>query len=150
MAQLPALTERILRRTLDAYCARICPPSARYAVRLGWRLDDTRVTLHELRSFCGVPGAPHPVAIAQFRFSGSTGRWTLHVADPRGWRRYRPHASDSSFIALLREVDADPKGLFWCRVNGKSLRWCSSRGRCDDCDRRYCQVLGLGSLANAS
>jgi hypothetical protein len=46
---------------------------------------------------------------------------------------------------LLREFDLDPIGLFWGRLDGKSLRWCSSRGRCIDCDLRYKQVLGLAA-----
>jgi hypothetical protein len=58
-------------------------------------------------------------------------------------RRYRPLPSSRSFIELLREFDADPAGLFWGRIDGKSLRWCRSEGRCAPCEARYCGVLGL-------
>ena len=40
------------------------------------------------------------------------------------------------FIELLREFDADSAGVFWGRLNGRSLRWCSFQPRCSTADRR--------------
>jgi hypothetical protein len=134
------LAERLLAR----YCARICPPTARHAAQLGYVLEPDRITLFEIRLFCGVPGATRRVPFAQLRYRAARNEWQLLYADARmRWRRYRLLAASTSLIELLREIDADPSRLFWPHINGFSLRWCSSRGRCNDCDLRYCAVLGL-------
>ena len=138
---IPLHTLRLVERVLGGYCERICPPGARQTVVLGYRLDADRVTVHEIRTFCGVPGAHRHVDVAQLRYARS-GQWRLFYADAAmRWRRYTPRPVGRSFVELLRAIDADPHGLFWCRVNGKSLRWCSSRGRCAGCDERYCRIL---------
>jgi hypothetical protein len=143
MSALPAHTSRLVERLLSGYCRRICPPSARHAVLLDYRIEEERATLSEARLFCGVPGTHRRVDIAQFRYEPG-GEWRLFYADETlRWRRYARRASSRSFVELLREVDADAEGAFWGRINGKSLRWCSARGRCDGCDEQYCRILGL-------
>lgn len=151
MNLIPQHTRHLLERLLGGYCERICPPTARFAVRLSHRVDADRATLFHLRSICGVPGTARPVELAQFRYSARTQHWTFHInaapvdgpADqPPRWRRYAPLREARNVLDLLREFDADPAGLFWGRVNGKSLRWCRAEGRCADCDERYCRVLG--------
>jgi len=141
--EIPQHTRRLVERLLAQYCRGVCPPSARNAVRLGYRLDADRATLHEIRAYCGVPGAHRYVDVAQFRYSARQQTWQLfHASGPRRWRRYNPRPSSRSFLELLRELDADPAGRFWTHVNGKSLRWCSAGGRCADCDEEYCAILG--------
>jgi hypothetical protein len=53
-------------------------------------------------------------------------------------------------VELLREFDADPAGLFWGRIDGKSLRWCRSEGRCAPCEARYCAILGMEPVAGGA
>jgi hypothetical protein len=141
---IPQHTQHLVERLLAEYCRSVCPPTARHAVKLGFRLEADRVTLHEIRSFCGVPGAHRYVDVAQFRYSArGAGGWRLfHAADGGCWKRYTPRPASRSFLELLRELDADPAGRFWTQVNGKSLRWCSSDGRCPGCDEEYCAILG--------
>lgn len=140
---IPLHTTRLVERTLGRYCQRICPPTARNAVQLGFRIDADRVTLYEIRLLCGVPGTHRHVSVAQLRYSARSGEWRLFHADqPWGWKRHAAQAPSRSFIELLRAIDADEAGLFWGRVNGKSLRWCSPRGRCEGCEQRYCAMLG--------
>lgn len=149
MTELPLHTAHLVQKLLDRYCARICPPWARQAVPLGFRVQGLRVTLHELRLFCGVPGTHRHVPVAQFRYRLTTGDWALHYAGHHGgWKPYTPLASSRSFVELLRELDADAHGLFWGRLNGKSLRWCSARGRCAGCDVKYCEILGLSEVVD--
>jgi hypothetical protein len=155
MDAIPEHSQRMADRLLAGYCARICPPRARHAVLLDFQLERDRATLFELRPICGVPGTRQRVPLAQFCWRGASEAWHLrYVAErersaapgPR-WRRYTPLPRARSLLELLRELDADPRGLFWPRIDGKSLRWCSSRGRCADCDHRYCAVLGLSAGA---
>lgn len=144
MHAIPQHTRHLLERLLEAYCARICPPTARHTVLIGYRIEEDRVWLDELRRICGVPGTRRSVPVARFRYRASDGCWLLDQRDEAGrWRRHRALAPTRSFLELLREVDADPDGTFWGRIDGKSLRWCSSKGRCTDCDLRYGEVLGI-------
>jgi hypothetical protein len=147
---MPLHTRRLCERALDAYCERICPPGVRNAVNIGYRIEQSHITLFEWRPICGVPGTRREVRVAQMRWSARDNLWRLYHADDgsqgverSAWRRAEFTAPRRSFIELLRDIDADPQGLFWGRVDGKSLRWCSSRGRCSDCDEKYCRALGL-------
>lgn len=144
MTELPLHTAHLVERLLARYCARICPPNARHAVELGFSVDGERATIHERRLFCGVPGAHSNVDIAQFRHDARRGEWRLYYADDAGaWHPYPGSPAQRSLVRLLREFDTDAAGVFWGRVDGKSLRWCSSRGRCAGCDERYCEILGV-------
>lgn len=106
--------------------------------------------MFELRLFCGVPGATRRMPFAQLRFRAARNDWQLFYADSAlRWRQYRLLPASTSLVVLLREIDTDPAGLFWPHVNGYSLRWCSTRGRCNDCDLRYCAVLGLAQSTRA-
>ena len=151
MNVIPNHTARLVERLLASYCERVCPPSARHTVELRFDLAPDRATLSERRRFCGVPGAHHYVPLAQFRYAASAGAWRLFHTDASGrWRRYPGAPGRLSFLELLRRFDADPEGRFWCRVNGKSLRWCRSAGRCEGCDERYCRILGLDARSEAA
>lgn len=143
MSGIPQHTRLLVTRLLDAYCARICPPSARHTVHIGYRLAHDEVVLEEYRRILGIAGTRRTVPVARMRWRASDAAWTLEHADPSGvMRRYRPLPSSRSFIELLREFDADPAGLFWGRIDGKSLRWCRPEGRCASCEVKYCGVLG--------
>jgi len=143
---IPQHTRLLVTRLLDAYCARICPPSARHTVHIGYRLAHDEVVLEEYRRILGIAGTRRAVPVARMRWRASDAAWTLEHADLSGvMRRYRPLPSSRSFIELLREFDADPAGLFWGRIDGKSLRWCRPEGRCSSCEAKYCGVLGTAS-----
>lgn len=145
MNKLPQHSQALVTRLLDAYCARICPPLVRNTVLIGYRIEGDQVVIHELRRILGVAGTREPVPVARVRYRSSSGDWLLDYFEDGVWQRYRPLLRSQSFLELLREFDLDPTGLFWGRLDGKSLRWCSSRGRCIDCDLRYQQVLGLAA-----
>jgi hypothetical protein len=147
VSTLPDHTRHLVERMLAAYCQRICPPEFREQVVLGYRLGAHGATLHEVRRICGVPGTAKLVDVAQLRYDARRGTWRLFHrddaddAEPPRWRRY-PAEPQRSLSAVMRELDADRLGLFWPRLNGASLRWCSARGRCADCAERYQSVLG--------
>lgn len=144
--EIPQHSRRMIERLLDSYCARICPPAARNTVRLSYRIDEDHVTLFELQRICGVPGTQQPAPVAEFRYRAQDGAWRLAWREQNGqWRSYLEEPRQRTFLEWLREFDRDPEGRFWTRVDGKSLRWCSSRGRCEDCEEKYGQVLGISS-----
>ncbi len=140
---LPNHTRHLVERLLARYCARICPPSFTTQVRLGYRIEGCHAVLYEVRSIFGIPGTLRAVDTARFSYRLSDGSWRLafNRDEPTRWRPY-PGRPERAFVRLLVEVDEDPLGLFWGRVNGASLRWCSARGRCPDCEAGYRSVLG--------
>lgn len=149
--RIPQHTRAVVERLLEAYCARVCPPTARNTVLIGYLIDTDHVVIHELKKIHGVPGTRQPAPVARFRYRAVSADWLMDYFFERNWRRYRMRGDGSSFLALLREFDLDPLGHFWSRLDGKSLRWCSAKGRCSDCDLRYKQVLGLAvSWPNAN
>lgn len=151
VSEMPLHTRRLCENALTAYCARICPPAARNAVSIGFAMEQDRATLFEWRPICGVPGTRRALAVAQLRWTAQDNLWRLYRAvDGDQWRRVQDVAATHTFIDLLRTIDADPQGHFFGHVNGKSLRWCSSRGRCADCDEKYHVVLGLRAPALAA
>jgi len=144
---LPVHTRHLVERLLARYCTRICPPSFERQVRLGYRVEGRHVVLHEIKAIYGIPGTSRTVDVARFSYRPADGSWRLgyNRNEPTRWRPY-PAGRERDFVRLLAEVDADPSGLFWGRVNGASLRWCSARGRCADCEAGYRSVLGDAGL----
>lgn len=142
---LPVHTERLVERILAGYCRRICPPSFRRQRRLGYVIEGDAVVLYESRPVCGIEGMPRRVDVARFRYEPRTADWRLAWSDgePARWRAHPRTPATRNLLMLLAVVDADPHGLFWGRVNGASLRWCSASGRCASCEARYRAVLGL-------
>lgn len=140
---LPLHTRHLVERLLGRYCERICPPSFERQVRLGFRIEGRHVLLHELRPIFGIPGTVRRVDVARFSYRPGDGDWRLAYSrdEPPRWRPY-PGAGARAFVRLLAELDADPCGVFWGRVNGASLRWCTARGRCAPCEAAYRAVLG--------
>ncbi|MFO0334760.1 MAG: DUF3024 domain-containing protein [Pseudomonadota bacterium] len=152
MSLLPEHSRRDAERLLEAYCQRICPPEFREQVVLGWRESGVGFVLHEIRRICGVPGTARLVDVAQLRYESRRGLWRLYSAEETAgtvwWRRYPGTRAERNLAVLMRALDADTHGRLWPRVNGASLRWCSSRGRCAGCTERYRAALGAVPAAS--
>jgi hypothetical protein len=153
---LPQHTRHLVERLLGRYCERLCPPVFERQVRLDFCVDGNVAVLQELKPVFGIASMLRRVDVARFRYRPREGAWRLDFRPMPGsrWQAY-PGGASRAFVRLLAEVDADPRGLFWGRVNGASLRWCSTRGRCAECERRYRTVLDLpareaGSAGRAS
>ena len=145
---LPLHTARLIELCLARYCERVCPPSFARQVRLAYRIEGCVATLYEVKpAWCTVSEVAHrESAVARFVYEPRDGSWRFqHHERGSGWRSYRRLPRSRDFLALLREIDTDPGGIFWGRVNGASLRWCSAHGRCAGCDARYRAILGLAT-----
>jgi hypothetical protein len=150
---LPQHTSRLVERGLARYCERVCPPSFARQVRLAYRIEGRVATLYEIKpAWCTASEiARRESAVARFVYQPRDGSWRFqHPERGSGWRSYRRLPRSRDFLALLREIDADPAGIFWGRVNGASLRWCSAHGRCARCDARYRDILGGAGSGSAS
>jgi hypothetical protein len=141
-------TRRLVEGHCRRYCAPVCPPDVVNQVRLEFRIDDDGVWIYELRPLFRALGmhAARKVPLARLRYHGAAHEWSLHRCDAGGHlRAYAPRPRTRDFLVLLREFDRDPHGIFWDRINGASLRWCSSRGRCRHCELCYLRILGAGT-----
>jgi len=146
---LPDHTRRLAEQLLGRYCEELCRPRTGQRVELGFRIDDAGATLFEQRRICGVPGSARAVDVARLRFARPSGAWQLQypasyaAEGPPRWRAHRGLRAERSLARLLREIDEDPRGRFWPRLNGANLRFCSARGRCADCAARCRAMLGV-------
>ena len=99
---------------LKAFCERRVPPHIRDKVNLTFGFRGNSATLYENRPRWNDPTEWIHMAIAQFRFNHSTGRWTLYCADRNNkWHQYLDVEPTSRFERLLDEVNADPTGIFF-------------------------------------
>lgn len=142
---IPQHSRYLVERLLQAYCDRICPPTARHTVLLGYTLNEAHAVIHEWCALHGVDQLRIPRPVARFSYLTREQLWQLESRPQGRWQRHSRLCQSRSFIALLREFDADPLGEFWGRIDGKSLRWCRSAGRCQGCEQRYAAILGLGA-----
>jgi uncharacterized protein with HEPN domain len=111
-ASLPAADVAAVER----YCADRVPAQYLDEVRIECSRRGNNVTIFE----CRAPWKPElspdwtRQPVAQLRHDPNNRQWTLYCADRNGrWHRYS-HSSPSPQIArLLRDITADPTGIFW-------------------------------------
>ena len=111
---LTELQKSHVDKLLTAYCARRVPPDARASVRVGHRIEPSAVILYEERPSFRPPHEWQEMVVAKFTYVGTQREWRLYCQhrDLR-WHRYQALPAASSFAKLLKEVDADPTGIFW-------------------------------------
>ena len=99
---------------LRAFCGRRVPVEVRDKVNLTYDVRGNSVTLIENRPSFRDPGRWTAMSIAEFRFDPKTGKLTLYCADRNSkWHVYMDIEPNSHFDELLKEVDADPTGIFF-------------------------------------
>ncbi|MFB3925370.1 MAG: DUF3024 domain-containing protein [Syntrophales bacterium] len=110
---LSEFTRKLVETKLRNFCREKISEIFRDRVRLGFRIDDDRVTLFEERLLFFDPSRWLALDVAQFRYHEMTNLWSLYYMD----RDVRWHAyylnPKRDFDILLREVDEDPVGVFW-------------------------------------
>jgi hypothetical protein len=113
-AALPEFVERQVRTKIGAYCEGRVPAHAQHQVRMSYDLRGSAVTLVEQRIAFQDPSQWVDIPIAQLRYDPDLQQWTLYCSDRNGrWHRYEPLGPQKNLEALLREIDADPTGIFW-------------------------------------
>lgn len=84
-------------------------------VNLSYKIRGNRITIFENR-------APWhkdmkewtSMAIAQIRYDGKIGKWTLYCADRNNrWHKYEGLLPTKNIDQILAEIDRDPTGIFW-------------------------------------
>ena len=111
---IPSVILQRAEALLDAYCSRAIPGHARHKVRLGYLVRGMAITLFEGRPYFQDPSRWTALSVARFRHNKTTASWTLCRSDRgRKWRLYEGLRPKSDFLGVLKEVKADPTGIFW-------------------------------------
>lgn len=110
---LPENVRREVEPIIGQYCANRIPEHARHQVKMSFDFRGDAVTLVEERPHWQNPDQWTRTPIAQFRYDSRTERWSLFCSDRNSrWHNYQARPTKDIRL-LLREVDADPTGIFW-------------------------------------
>ena len=111
---LPEHTRGIVEKLLSVYCEAQVPPHVRDQLRIGFRFRGHSVTLFEERPGFVDPDQWTELVVAQFRMDKVTFEWSLFWADRNSrWLPHKEFTPTRNFEAALKEVDANPHGMFW-------------------------------------
>ena len=109
---LPKHIRDFVETIMTEYCAKRFPERVRDRLKVGFQIRANSVTLFEERPHFQDPSHWIKIVVAQFRYNRSNGQWTLYCADRNSrWHDYQAEPA-RDIRTLLREVDADPTGIF--------------------------------------
>lgn len=99
---------------LDQYIANLIPKHVQDKLRIGYLAKGMAITLFEQRPYWKDKTVWTKSDIARVRYSKTDRTWTLYCRDQHGkWHAYDPLPPTPNFGAVLREIKADPTGIFW-------------------------------------
>lgn len=110
---IPELERARVERALDKFCDRV-PEAMRSKLAYQYRFRGHSVVLLERRPHFQDRNRHTEHAFAKFVYSPTVGGWTLKWSDRNGrWHLYEGFQNVPHFRQLLREVEADPTGIFF-------------------------------------
>jgi hypothetical protein len=110
---IPEIESARATQALRAYCEKV-PPEIRDRLIHDFRIVGSDVELFERRPHYRERDRHVEQVVAKFRYNATRRSWTLFWADRNArWHRYENFVDRPDFLALLREVEADPTGIFW-------------------------------------
>lgn len=111
---LPELTKAAVSKKLSQFCNDRVPPHIRDKVRLDFEFRGNNVTLLEIRPVWNDPSQFTHMPVAQLRFENDDLKWTLYCCDRNSkWHIYKNVKATTNIDTLIKEIDADPTGIFW-------------------------------------
>jgi hypothetical protein len=110
---LPPHLKNSVTAALENYCDQKIPAHVRSLLRLTFAFRSNNVTLYEERPRYNDPSQWTRLEIAQFRFNDKSKKWTLYCKFRNRWLEHPDSLPTRNFQELLKQLDADPTGLFW-------------------------------------
>lgn len=101
---------------VERFCRQRVPPEALYQVRLEVEVNRKAITIVERRAPWRPDYGPawSRFPIARFRYTTTTGLWTLYWRDRNlKFHRYDLLEPTASLDEILDEIDRDKTGIFW-------------------------------------
>ena len=112
--QLPDVQRARVEVLLGPLCEPHSDPTIAAEVQRGYRVDGSAVVLFESRPSFAKPEVWHERPVARFQFNKSRSTWQLYcMFRDLKWRPYEPLRESTDLAELVREVLADPTGIFW-------------------------------------
>jgi hypothetical protein len=109
---IPQLELARVERALYKFCDRV-PPAVRVELMYEYRFRGNAVVLLERRPHFQDRSRHTEHAFAKFVYSPTIGGWSLKWSDRNGrWHAYEGFQDVPHFRDALREVEADPTGIF--------------------------------------
>jgi hypothetical protein len=109
---IPELERARVERALDKFCERV-PPAIRKELSYEYRFRGNEVVLIERRPDFQDPTRHTEHPFAKFVYSPTIGGWSLKWRDRNlRWHPYEGLQDVPHFRDVLREVEADPTGIF--------------------------------------
>ena len=110
---IPELERARVERALDKFCERV-PEAIRSKLTYEYRFQGNAVVLWERRPHFEDHARRTELSVAKFVYSPTVGGWSLKWSDRHGrWHAYEGFEHVPHFRDLLREVEADPTGIFF-------------------------------------
>jgi hypothetical protein len=108
----------VQRAQVDTLLGPMCKPhpnpSVAAEVKRGYRVDRTSVVLFESRPSFLKPDVWQEQPVAKFQFTRSRATWRLYcMFRDLKWHAYEPLPESTDLSELVRQVQADPTGIFW-------------------------------------
>ena len=109
---IPELERARVERALDKLCDRV-PAAIRSDLTYEYRVRGNTVVLLERRPHCRDRARHTEHLFVKFVYSPTVGGWSLRWSDRNGrWHVYQGFQAVPHFRDVLREVVADPTGIF--------------------------------------
>ena len=109
---IPRLERARVERALDKFCGRV-PAAIRSELEYEYRFRGNAVVLLERRPHFRDRTRHTEQLFAKFVYSQTVGGWSLRWSDRNGrWHAYQGFQDVPHFRDVLREVEADPIGIF--------------------------------------
>lgn len=111
---IPAPARSSAEDAISEFCTGRVRPGLQHLLEITYRFEGNSVYLVERRPSYRRTGPWTEMDIAKFRYIVRRGEWILHWSDRnQRWHRYEGRRPARRLQTLLREVDADPTGIFW-------------------------------------
>ncbi len=111
---LSEFEKALVERELGGFCKTKIPAEFHDELRLDYSLRGNSVTLLEIRPAWRRPGEWTEMKIAQFRLDPASKMWSLYWRDRNErWHLYEDIPPSYDLGVCLKEVDADPTGIFF-------------------------------------
>jgi hypothetical protein len=110
---IPELERTRVSRALEKFRSRV-PEAIRPKLTYEYRFQGNAVVLVERRPDFEDRTRHTELAVAKFVYSPTVGGWSLKWSDRDGrWHAYEGFENVPHFRVLLREIEADPTGIFF-------------------------------------
>lgn len=99
---------------IKVFCENRIPEEVRDKIKMNYETKGKKINLYEERPRWTGDGPWTKMAIAQIRYNEEKENWTIYWRDRNErWHLYTEITPRKQIVEIIREIDADPTGIFW-------------------------------------